>query len=144
MKSRSLCVNNRPNPRWATLLLSLAMFFACSKSSVGPSAVVSGKVTLAGAPVSAATVLFMTDDGQAATAELNSDGTYVVHCRPGRYKVAVTPPPPPDPLAAPAAAPSAPRSTAPSIPQRYRDLGRSGLTIDVKEGDNKFDIPLTK
>ncbi|MBI3461769.1 MAG: hypothetical protein HY000_01735 [Planctomycetes bacterium] len=86
----------------------------------------------------------MTDEGQAASAELNSDGDYVVHCRPGRFKVAVTPPPPPDPLAAPAAPSSRSSAVAQSIPQRYRDLGRSGLTIDVKEGDNRFDILLKR
>ena len=80
--------------------------------------------------------------GQAASAELTSDGSYLVQCRPGRFKVSVTPRPPPDPLAAPATPPA--KSAAAQIPPRYRDLGRSGLTVDVKEGDNTFDIAMTK
>jgi hypothetical protein len=125
-------------------MLLVVVALGCSDGSQGPSAVVAGKVTLGGAPVPAGTVLFMTDDGQAASAELNADGDYVVHCSPGRYKIAVTPPPPPDPLAAPAAPATQSSPIAQSIPPRYRDLGRSGLTIDVKQGDNQFDIVLKK
>jgi hypothetical protein len=135
----------RTCPRWTALLLALPFVAACSNSSEVPTATVSGKVTLGGAPVPAGTVLFMTDDGQAATAELNPDGTYHVHCRPGRYKVSLTPPPPPDPLAAPGGSVrSLPVTVSQSIPQRYRDLGRSGLSVEVKAGDNTYDIPLTK
>jgi hypothetical protein len=30
----------------------------------------------------------------------------------------------------------------PEVPERYRTLGRSGLMIEVKEGDNVFDFEL--
>jgi hypothetical protein len=128
--------------RCRAALFVLMVSAGCSGSTDGPTAKVSGKVTLAGAPVPAGTVLFMTDDGQAATAELGADGAYVVQCRPGAFKVSVSPPPPPDPLAGPAA--STASSSAQPIPPRYRDLGRSGLTIEVQEGDNQFDISLTR
>jgi len=98
-------------------------------------------VTLGGAPVSGGTVLLMTDDGHAATAELAADGTYVAHCRPGSFKVAITPPAPPDPLTSGAG--SQPR-TAVSIPRRYQDLTSSGLKVELHEGDNKFDIALIR
>jgi len=101
--------------------------------------VVTGKVTLAGAPLSAGTVLFMTDGGQAASAAIAADGSYTLQCPPGSYKVAVTPPPAPDPLAGPAALPAGP---PPRIPARYQDLGKSGLTVEVKAGTNKHDIAL--
>jgi hypothetical protein len=134
--------SGRTGERWLALLtLIVVALTGCSKST-DPTAVVSGKVTLGGAPVTAGTVLFMTDDGQAATAELNADGAYVVNCRPGKFKVSVTPPPPPDPLAAPATQPAS--TAAQAIPARYRDLRRSGLTIEVKEGENKFDIAMKK
>jgi len=127
------------------LLFSLALVASCSKSSDERSAVVSGKVTLGGAAVTAGTVLFMTDGGHAATAELTSDGAYTLRCRPDRFKVAVTPPAPIDPLAAPASAPpSRPTSSTSPIPKRYHDFGTSGLTIEVKEGNNTFDIALTQ
>src|SRR5207247_5369429 len=80
------------------ILVPIVLAIGCAGSANQP-AVVSGKVTLSGAPVTAGTVLFMTDDGQAASAELKSDGTYVLHAQPSRFKVAVTPPPAPDPLA---------------------------------------------
>jgi hypothetical protein len=126
------------------LVFCLALLVGCSKSSDEYSAVVSGKVTLGNSAVAAGTVLFMTEGGHAATAELASDGTYTLRCRPDRFKVAVTPPPPPDPLATPANAPPSrlPSSTSP-IPKRYHDFGTSGLTIEAKEGNNTFDIALT-
>ena len=127
------------------LLISLALLAGCSQSPAERSALVSGKVTLGGAPVATGTVLFMTDAGHAASAELKSDGTYALHCRPAQFKVAVTPPALPDPLASPASVPpSGPSATSQSIPKRYHDFGSSGLTVEVKEGNNTFDIALTR
>ena len=125
------------------LLFCLALLAGCSKPSDERSAVVSGKVTLAGAPLATGSVLFMTDDGHAASGELGAGGAYTVKCEPGHFKVAVTPPPPVDPLGAPAGA-TPPPANQPSIPKRYHDFGSSGLAIDVKAGDNKFDIALTR
>lgn len=128
----------------AIVLLTLAAFTGCADSAARDASVVSGKVTLAGSPITSGAVLFMTDAGNAASAELKADGTYVVHCEPGRFKVAVTPPAPPDPLATAATAtPAASASTSP-IPKRYHDFGTSGLVLDVKKGNNTFDIALTR
>jgi hypothetical protein len=129
--------------RIPALLTSLLLLAGCLSSGQAPSSVVTGKVTLAGAPLTAGSVLFMTDAGQAATAELGPDGAYTVKCQPGSFKVAVTPPPPVDPLSVPAGTAPAP-SNQPAIPRKYQDLGSSGLAIDVKEGDNTFDIALTR
>ena len=131
---------------WPELLgLLMVTVAGCAKLGDERSAVVSGKVTLAGAALQAGTVLFMTDDGHAASNDLASDGRYTVRCRPGRYKVAVTPPPPSDPLATPAgtaASQNAPPSQA--IPKRYQELASSGLTVDARAGTNTFDISLTR
>jgi len=123
----------------------MAMFVAtlgCAKQTEERSAVVTGKVTLGGAPLEAGGVLFMTEDGHAASEKIAADGNYTVKCRPDRYKVAVTPPPPPDPLGSPAGA-APPQPSARPIPKKYQDLGSSGLSVEVKAGDNKFDIALT-
>ena len=106
----------------------------CSESPEGRSSVVTGKVTLGGAPVSTGTVLFMTEGGHAATAELEPDGTYTVQCRPDHFKVAVTPPSDPDPEAATDGNAPKPKSSGQAIPRKYRDLSSSGLNFEVKEG----------
>lgn len=125
--------------RWGMFLLTLASVAGCSNDG-GRSAMVSGKVTLANAPVTAGTVLFINEGGHAASAELQPDGTYTLHCRPDRYQVAVTPPPPADPLASSGAAVT-PQA---DIPAQYQDFARSGLSTEVKPGNNTFDIPLAK
>jgi hypothetical protein len=131
--------------RRSALGLLMAILIGCAKSADERSAVISGKVTVAGAALQSGAVLFMTDDGHAAGNDLTSDGRYSVRCRPGRYKVAVTPPPPADPLATPAGT-TAPRHapTGPAIPKRYQDLASSGLTVDARAGNNTFDIVLTR
>lgn len=122
------------------LFLAIALEAGCAPQAYeGRTAKVSGKVTLGDAAVSAGNVLFMMEDGHAASTVLGTDGTYSTECRPGTYKVAVTPPELVDPLAA-----SGNSQARVSIPNRYQDLGTSGLTIDLKEGDNRFDIPLKK
>jgi hypothetical protein len=99
-------------------------------------------VTLEGAPLTAGTVLFMNDGGNAASAEIGADGTYTALCQPGNYKVVVSPPPAADPLVASTG--GQPASSSPAIPKRYHDLGSSGLSVNAKAGENKFDIPLSR
>src|SRR5262245_19855032 len=143
---QKVTASNRRDPRWkidsGAFLLIFIVSAGCA-SSATPLAEVSGKVTLAGTPLTAGTVLFMTDSGNAASAELKSDGTYLLRTQPGRFKVAVTPPAPPDPLAA-GAAPPIPSAGTPAIPKRYHDFGTSGLSIDVKQGKNTLDIALNR
>lgn len=125
--------------RLGSLLLTIVVVAGCAEDD-GRSATVSGKVTLDGAPVPAGTVLLMSDDGHAASAELQADGNYQLQCRPGQFKVAVTPPPPADPMGGGGGEVSP--STV-EIPQKYQDFGSSGLTTEVSEGNNTFDIALT-
>jgi hypothetical protein len=132
-------------PLLAVMVLANSLHFAgCEGSSTSPTATVSGLVTLAGKPLTAGTVLFITDEGQAASAELAPDGTYTLHCSPGRYKITVTPPAPLDPLSSPAGVPPPAASNQPAIPKRYQDFGGSGLSLEVKAGANKFDIALVR
>src|SRR5262245_10001224 len=126
---------------WIAIGLLVAIVVGCAKQTQERSAVIMGRVTLGGAPLEAGEVLFMSEDGHAASEKIAADGSYTVKCRPDRYKVAVTPPPPPDPLGSPAgAAPQQP--SARPIPKKYQDLGSSGLSVDAKAGENKFDIAL--
>ena len=132
-------------PILAVIVLAITLQLAgCGGSSAPPAATVSGLVTLAGKPLAAGTLLFMTDEGQAASAVLGADGAYTLHCLPGRYKVAVTPPAPLDPLASPAGSPPAATPSQPAIPKRYQDFGSSGVSLEVKAGANKFDIVMTR
>ncbi len=107
--------------RRAILLLTVVLLAGCSKET--RTAAVSGKVTLDDAPVSAGTVLFMPDDGQAASADLQPDGSYTLECHPGSFKVAVSPPPVADPLSDPNAA----SSDTVKIPEKYCDFGSSNF-----------------
>ena len=127
--------------RRGALLLAVVLLAGCPSSQEPATGSVSGKVTLDDAPLAAGTVLFMSDDGQAASAELQQDGTYTLQCRLGQFKVAVTPPAPKseaEVIDAPAS-----DSAGVDIPPKYQDLGSSGLTTEVKEGSNTFDISLT-
>lgn len=125
--------------QWFIPLLMLCGVGCGEQSYEGRSAVVKGNVLLGGAPLTSGNVLFMMDDGHAATSPLAPDGSYSTQCRPGKYKVAVTPPELVDPLAA-----ASNPAKAVSIPSRYQDLGTSGISFDVKEGDNQFEIKLEK
>ncbi len=117
---------------WQAVLLSAIVALAGCSDPEQRTGVVSGTVTLDGAPVQAGTVLFMTDDGHGDAAELRAGGAYTLHLRPGTYKVSVSPPPEIDPLSDQAAGADA----AAAIPSKYHDLGSSGLTAEVEGGNN--------
>jgi len=85
----------------------------------------------------------MTDEGQAASAALKKDGTYTIHCQPHFFRVVITPPSAVDPLSDANNSGQGASSGQPQIPKRYHDFGTSGLRIDVKPGDNVFDIALS-
>ena len=80
------------------------------------------------------------------TAVLNKDGSYVVTSAAGpglplgEYRVMVTPPVD-EAILGPNFEPP-PIKPFPNIPQRYRDVKTSGLSLDVKEGDNPFDVEM--
>lgn len=127
--------------RWRIWLFSIALFVGCfSGGGERRSGTVSGKVILDGAGLAAGTVLFMTEDGHGAAADIQPDGSYTLQCRPDQYKVAVSPPSSPDPLVAPTASPQ----PTGAIPAKYHDVATSNLSTEVKEGKNIFDISLTK
>jgi len=121
--------------RHCVLLCVIVLIAGCSGGD--PVASVTGKVTVDGEPVTEGMVLFLSEKGAGGSGELQADGTYTLQCPPGQYKVAVAPPESTDPTPAPAKPPE-----EGDIPYQYQDVGSSGLTAELAEGENTFDIPL--
>jgi hypothetical protein len=103
-----------------------------------PKSSVSGKVTAGGQPVTNARINFINPKTAAvAAAELDSSGAYKIQegLPQGSYKVFVVevsaPPKPPMPGETPAAVPKS------NIPDKYKSEGTSGLTAEIKAGENK-------
>ena len=137
----STTTGSRCSRVWQTVVLSAIVLLAGCAAEEGEkrTGMVSGKVTLDDAPVAAGTLLFMADDGHGDSAELGAGGTYSLQLRPGNYKVSVSPAAAPDPLSSPEGG----AAKAAAIPQKYHDFGSSGLTAEVKDGDNTIDISMT-
>jgi hypothetical protein len=144
----------------------VGLFAGCASEKTGT---VTGKVILDGKPVTGGSVSFLTKSGGIpVTAFIEADGSYRVERVPvGEVLIGVLSPPPDS--AAPGeaikktggatgGAERAPDNTKGSppnptaapvadkllIPVRYNDPGTSGLTTNVKEGENSYDITLTK
>jgi hypothetical protein len=148
-----------------TVLLSLVLVTGCkSRGSV------SGKVLFKSQPVTGGYVVFSGEKGGGKSAQINpQDGTYSLDDLPtGTYKLAVQPhevkvsrsgpggragggPPkgmfgPPKDTPLPSGVdpksfdPTAGAGKAVPIPKQYQDPDTSGLTFEVKKGENKHDI----
>lgn len=131
-------------------LMCLLLISGCGGGK--PAGKVSGKVTFNGAPVTEAAIVFENQAaGVSAKVNLGPDGTYVaktadsIGLPPGNYQVAVTPSQVAETDEVPlVAAPSGNEQDPPSaIPAKYHSPATSGLTADVKAGDNPpFDFDL--
>ncbi len=123
------------------VLSSLSLFFAvgCAEKDRRDS-IVTGSVTLDKKPIVDGSVLFISEDGQAASAQLGGDGKYLLRCVAGKYNVAVASPPEPDPIAG--AVSQQEQSGLVKIPRRYNDVGTSRIVVEVVKGDNLFDVDL--
>ena len=131
---------------WATLLLLATATTGCQKPELLGK--VSGKVTFQGQPVSEGLVLLVNaEQGIHLTAKLGEDGSFDVKSvsgaglPPGTYQIAITPPRvefPIDPTEAPPII-----QEHPNIPGKYHNAARSGLTLVVKEGENRLDVDMT-
>jgi hypothetical protein len=111
---------------------------------------VAGKVTSQGQAVPEGIVVFSNDDkGIHLNAKLKSDGSYEIITAKGAglsvgtYRISICPPLPElAPIAVAANAARSETKAYANIPTRYRDSKTSGLTMTVKEGDNRFDIAM--
>ena len=85
---------------------------------------VSGKITLDGKPLTEATIeFFHTVDVLFHAIGIVHNGAYRIELPTGSYHVVI-------------------RSSKPDVPKKYRTPDRSGLMIEVKEGENTFDFDL--
>lgn len=106
-----------------------------------PSGTLSGTVTLDGQPFTEGQVsIYAPELGIGASAPLDDEGRFVIEepIPTGTYGVAVMPPPEPAPHEAPANAPP----MVSNIPAKYRDHNTSGITVQIKEGENELTIPM--
>jgi hypothetical protein len=120
-------------------LLFAAMALCLAGCGSQPSAgKVSGQVVYRSMPVTEGMITFHAKArGLAAEAKLDAEGkfTFAEPLEPGTYAVAVTPPPPEpgDPAKGPTKV-----KDYPNIPRRVRDVTTSGISREVKEGENDF------
>jgi len=140
---------------YCSIAAALLVTLGCTKKPPARG-IVHGRVMIGSKPVTGATVFFEnTETGIAMNAALDQDGRYEVKSHlgaglpPGTYQVAVTPggvmspeEASTSPLAGEAKAERA-KQPVTSVPVKYHDPATSGLTIEVKEGNNPpFDITL--
>jgi hypothetical protein len=147
---RSICLNKERRVR--LVCASLVMFTTalvaggCSKKGGMETAPVSGKVTYRGKALPTGTVMFVPDEGPAATGEISSDGSYkLTTFSPGdgavigTHKVTITA------LQGMGNALPEQRSATPPplVPARYLSGETSGLVAEVKPKTNNevnFDL----
>jgi len=123
--------------------------FASGCGGGGPAiAPVSGEVRLDGKPLAEGYIQFASPTGFGAGSALKADGKFRFRSQYGNgiplgvYRVAIVPPPPEGPI------PMVPDRKAKKglpisqIPMKYRDMGTSGLSADVKVGNNDFQFEL--
>ena len=128
----------------SALLLPLT---GCNQPKEG---VITGTVTFAGAPLPSGTVSFVDGDGQAWHSGIGANGSYRIKKAPvGAAKIKVVSHPRVPPGMANAKGPDTPKNQkqeppAVQIPPKYNDADKSGLVYDVKQGEQKYDIELTK
>lgn len=128
------------------LLVSLVFCASCSQDTkLGR---VHGTVRLDGKPVPKGTVQFTPSAGQSAIGTIQSDGSYSLETQGrsdgaflGMNKVAIVSYNAP-PITGPAYMFPHQKST-PLVPERYMSATTSGLTFDVKPGNNQADFDLT-
>jgi hypothetical protein len=127
---------------WPALLLVL---LGCGQESkLGR---VHGVVRLDGNPLSSGTVRFVPEAGRAAEGQIQSDGSFTLGTYGssdgaliGPHKVAI--------IAYEASGDGRPayamrgQSSKALVPQRYMSTGTSGLTFDVKPGENQAEFDL--
>jgi hypothetical protein len=125
------------------MLISIVML-GCGDGRVKlPTAPVAGTVTYQGKPLTAGWIAFVHPSGQGAGADIAADGTFKLAAFQGKNQVAIScyapEPSNPDPHARPMV-----QQAKSLIPRRYTNYSTSGLTLEVKPGqDNRADFTLT-
>lgn len=134
-------------PMFLVAPLLLGAPAGCGPASEHPAtAPVRGKVTYRGQPVPRGTITFLSDGGEAASAMIRTDGSYVlgtfgpadgaVH---GRHKVGII-----ADDGDPSLLPGSPGYRTPRdlVPKKYNNPSTSGLAADVTEDGRAIDFDL--
>jgi hypothetical protein len=114
----------------------------------GPLGTVSGKVTFQGAPLAEGQILIEKQGGGGSGgAEIQPDGTYKVvdtkgGVSVGTYNVSIVPPTVEKDLGPNTPPTQEPKEMA-NLPKKYHTFETSGLTVEIKEGENTKDFDLT-
>ena len=128
--------------RWSLfglLLASLAASCGCGSSRVGK---VSGRVLLGGNPVSGGTVTFLDAGHNPVSGVIQEDGSYTVNgVAVGTAKISVGAPQNKNPFAGRQGRGGKPAGTA-LVPEQYKNPDKSGLTYEVRAGEQEHDIKL--
>ena len=128
--------------RSTVLLLGGVLIVGCGPSGPPPSAKAKGVVTHEDKPVTEGEIYFVAaEKGWSANASLNAEGKYEITSGipPATYKVFITPPRITKP---PMLGEAPPEAKSSGIPAKYQSETTSGLTAQVKAGDNTFDFKL--
>jgi hypothetical protein len=136
---------------FAGIALALACLAGCSSNGAAEHGTVEGTVTIAGKPLSKGSISFENPQtGVSLMSNLGPDGSFRLQnvdgpgLPAGLYQVAISP----SAISSgetPLAGTAAPAATEPAatVPEKYRSAATSGLTADVKAGDNpKFEFNL--
>jgi hypothetical protein len=127
--------------------LALALLACLVGCGPGKTAPVNGRVKLKdGSDVSVLkgySLTFEAEGGKtSAVGEVNADGTFMLStfgandgAVPGKYRVAINPLTNPNPDKPP---------TKSKLPAKYENLDSSGLTVEVKPGQNRIELELDK
>ena len=130
--------------RLSLLLAVLACLVGCGQGKTAP---VNGRVKLKdGSDVSVLagySLTFEAEGGKTSSVgDINPDGTFKLStfgandgAMPGKYRVAINQPNNPDPDKPP---------TKSKLPAKYGNLDTSGLTAEVKPGQNNIELELEK
>lgn len=122
--------------------LGMMLFVGCNSS--GPTGTLQGKVTFDEKVVTNAKVQIQSPkSGQAAVADIGSDGTYLfeIPVAVDEYAVSITP------VFDEPVAGSTPNPTTPpdrsDIPEKYRNGATSGFKVTLNAGENTLDVKMT-
>ncbi|MFI4876775.1 MAG: hypothetical protein ACIALR_15600 [Blastopirellula sp. JB062] len=126
------------------LLIVIGCAAGCGGPAGPPTGTVHGKVTHQGKPVTIGEITFYSGElGSGITETLDAEGAYQTQLPipTGQYVVTILPPerPPVDGSLAQSG-----QQVVKDIPMKYRDPRKSGLTIEVRAGENSFDIEMSQ
>jgi len=103
---------------------------------------VAGSVVYKGKAVTDGEVTFLSKDGTGGTTKIEDSGNFAftTPLEVGTYKVSVGPKPPGQ--EGPPGAGKVPKAAPSVVPQKYRELATTDLSVTVAEGENNFKIEL--